>query len=95
MKTYVTTNYDTHLDDLRFGYWEYPENEQIEDGRYVRLDDGAKPADTQKAAKYLEVSPKMIDALVMFAGDVQEKVRADMIDIWQRLDKIEQRLNRR
>lgn len=91
MKTQVAISYQTNLDDLCFGYWE-PVGDF--DGKVTYLKEET-PEAVEKAAKYLECSPKLVDALVMLASDVQEKVRNDMIDIWRRLDKIEQELNRR
>lgn len=90
MQTKVTTAYKTNLDDLCFGYWE-PLGDN--DGQVIYLKDDSKPEDIQKAAEYLGVSPKLIDALMMFSGDIRDDLRVDLVDIWKRLDKVEQKLS--
>lgn len=86
MRTVKSVSYDTNLDDLCFGYW-YKENKEDEGG-FVDLQN-ASEEDVKEAAEYLKCSPELVEALIMFAGDVQDNIRPDLIDIWKRLDSIE------
>jgi hypothetical protein len=91
MKTETVTRYETNLDDLSFGYW-YKEG-SMDDGDFIDLEDPSEE-DIRKAASYLKCSTELIDSLVMFAEDVKEHIKIDMIDIWQRLDKLEEMVKR-
>jgi len=76
MRTKVTTQIITRVDELAFGYWDESGDEWIE----------PKSTDEAiKAAEKLKCSPALIEALALFAELLTDAISQDLRDIWKRL----------
>ena len=47
--------------------------------------------DDQEAAKRFKCSPVLVDTLLMLVSDIRELIGSDLKDIWQRLDRLEEK----
>ena len=87
MRTQTTVKVESATQDLEFGIWS---TEDGEDGEFVSLH-GMDADEAARMAEKLGCSMALIDALVMFAETITDLVGNDLVDIWKRLDKIEQK----
>lgn len=81
MKTVITKTIDANIQSLTFGYWD---NETEE---FVPVDESTK---IEVVAAYLGCTKELVYALWTFAEGIRDLLVDDLVDIWQRLDRIEE-----
>ena len=84
MKTQVMVKVTSSVQDLEFGIWD------TEGDEFISLH-GMDTDETTRMAERLGCSTALIDALVMFTEAISDLVGIDLVDIWKRLDKLEQK----
>lgn len=84
MKTKVTTKIETAIEDWQFGWW------NSEEEAFVPLVDTEEGK--REAAAAINVPEKLIEALLISMEDLQDLIRSDLMDIWIRIDNIEQQI---
>ena len=83
MKTETTIK--SNIDDLSLHYYE--EEEDIDLSIPFKIPE-------PEAAKKLECSETLIDTLCALVTSIRELLGSDLKDIWERLDKLERRIER-
>jgi hypothetical protein len=80
VKTVVTKFVESELDTWQMGWW------NLETEQFVPFTDTAEGT---AAAKALGCSEQLIESLQMSLSDLIGLVRADLVTIWERLERIE------
>lgn len=88
MRTEIKKAIITHTQGLKFGYWDERREEFIPIN--LALDDLEK----EKVAKVLKTSTELLEALITTFGDYTDTITVDLLDIWQRLDVLDERLDK-
>lgn len=82
MRTITEVKITAEVEGIRLGYWDEAKQEFIE----VNL---TNEETINEAAKALDCSPRLIDAIATSFNTLAEATHTDMLDIWARLDKME------
>lgn len=85
MKTEVWTTVRMFLDNVEFGYWYQPGED--DDGEFIPL---RSYTDYLKAAKHLGCTMELLDTMTILHDSLLDALKADLGDIWKRLDRIEE-----
>ena len=83
MKTTIHIEIDVETRKAEFGYW----IQDGEDGEFIPIN---SEMDFQNAAEHLRCSRELLDMMVLLHASALDAVTVDLMDIWRRLDKIEQ-----
>jgi len=78
MKT--VTKVETSTSKIEFGYW------NIDTEEFIPV---TPSTDMEAVAKLLDCSPLLAYALVILTESITESVGADLLSLWKRLDRIE------
>lgn len=69
----------TEVSNIKFGYWD------ADADKFVPLE--CTNETLSMAAKKLNCSTELLEAIDMFVAVVKDHISADLISIWERLDK--------
>ena len=80
METVRSSKVICEMDDLDFGFWD------DDSDTFVRLE--TDPAAVQK---HLKLSDEVMSSITMFVADIKELIGNDIVEIWERLDYVEEK----
>ena len=83
MKTRVQTTVESETRKVEFGYWVQEDDE----GEFFPLQN---ENDYRQAVGYLGCSTELLDMMSVLHDSVLDAIGVDLVDIWERLDKMEQ-----
>ena len=79
MKTEITKVTKSNVQDVKFGYW----NEAADE--FIPIPNAAET--TTDAAKKLNCSPELLDAIVSFVDWLTDSINADLVDVWEKVNR--------
>lgn len=86
MKTEIYVTMTTQTQETIFGYWDT----ETED--FVPIEAEASEEELAEFAEWLKTSPRLLEAIVMTIDNFKTNVSGDLLDIWERLDRLEKKV---